>query len=122
MKKCLRCGHINKDDALECEKCQFSFKEQAVLEELKKYTTKEDPIVAEKNKSSLIDNPVLTFIFGILSIMLPFFLFSFLTWYMKKKPSKTKLIPFRNIGNVFAYIGFVLSIIIVGYFIWNLIF
>ena len=102
MKKCLRCGYNNKDEALKCEKCEFSFEEQAVLEKLKKYTQRDDPIVDSKDKASLIDNPILTFIFGILSLMLPIFIFSFLAWHMKKKPSKTKLVPFRNIGNIFG--------------------
>lgn len=121
MKKCLRCGHMNNDIALKCEKCQFSFEEQAVYEKLKKLVPKDDPIVDLKNKSSLIDNPILTFIFGILSIMLPIFVFSFVAWYMKKKPSKAKLVAFRNIGNIFAYVGFVLSVALVGFFIWNFI-
>lgn len=119
MKKCLRCGHINKDQAVKCVNCQFSFEEQAVYERLKKIAEKDDPIVDLKNKSSLIDNPVLTFIFGILSIMLPIFIFSFAAWYMKKKPSKAKLEPFRNIGNVFGYVGFVLSVALVGYLFYN---
>lgn len=119
MKKCLRCGFINKDDVLKCEKCQFSFEEQAVYEKLKKLVPKDDPIVEPKDKVSLIDNPILTFVFGVLSIMVPIFVFSFLAWHMKKQPSKTKLLPFRNIGNVFGYIGFVLSVVFIGYLIFS---
>lgn len=119
MIKCIRCGKENDDKNEVCSNCGYSFKEQKVEETYRKLL-KEDPVVPDEEKSGLIDSPILTFIFGILSMLLPIFVFSFLAWYNYKKPSKVKLEPFRNIGNIFAYIGAAISIFLLVYIVWGL--
>lgn len=115
--KCLRCGKIHPDDVKVCKECGFSFE---AFKQYKKVKEKEDPEIDPKQKAALIDNPLLTFIFGLLSVMLPIYIFSFLTFYMYKKPSKVKLETLRNFGNVLAYIGIAISIFMTVYLIWGL--
>ncbi|MGI6710963.1 MAG: hypothetical protein ACOX4W_05920 [Bacilli bacterium] len=111
--KCLRCGKESLDDAIVCEECGFNFKEHEMY--LKYIKPKEDDKVEKGKESDLIDNPILTFVFGLLSMMIPIFLFSFLAFRFYKKPSKAKLIPLKNVGNIMAYIGVGLSIFIIIY-------
>jgi len=74
MKKCIRCGRMVPDDTKVCESCAFDFDEYEKYKHL--YVTEEDPIVPEEQQSSLVDNPILCFIFGIISfILMALFLF-----------------------------------------------
>lgn len=119
--KCQRCGKVNDDQALVCEKCGYHVQEQKINLEIDKIIqTKEDPDVDPKNRSQLYDNPILTLVFGLLSIMLPVFIFSFVAWHMYKKPAKVKLEVFRNFGNALAYVGICVSMFVTVYFVWGL--
>lgn len=118
MKKCVRCGKNVDDDAQVCE-CGFDFHRYEI--EKKYLSPKEDPVVPKGEESSLIDNPILTFIFGILSMALPIFVFSLLAFRFASKPSKVKLEKFQKIGNVFAYIGVGLTLFIWSYILIGLI-
>lgn len=120
MIRCIRCGMENDDKNEVCGNCGYSFKEQKVEEEYRKLL-REDPSVTEEERSGLVDSPILTFVFGLLSMLLPILVFSFLAWYNYKKPSKVKLEPLRNLGNIFAYIGAALSIFLLVYIVWGLI-
>ncbi|HHU21292.1 MAG TPA: hypothetical protein GXZ51_02475 [Acholeplasma sp.] len=120
MIRCIRCGMENDDKNEVCGNCGYSFKEQKVEEEYRKLL-REDPSVPEEERSGLVDSPILTFVFGLLSMLLPILVFSFLAWYNYKKPSKVKLEPLRNLGNIFAYIGAALSIFLLVYIVWGLI-
>ena len=111
--KCIRCGKESSDDALVCDECGFNFKDHEMY--LKYIKVKEDDKVVIGKESDLIDNPIMTFVFGLLSIMLPFFLFSFIAFRFFKKPTKAKLIPLKNVGIVMAYIGIALSIFVLIY-------
>ena len=119
--KCMRCGKVNPDNVKQCEKCGYDFKEQLINKQLEKIIkVQDDPDIDPKQKSQLYDNPILTFIFGLLSIMLPIFVFSFLSWHMYKKPAKVKLETLRNFGNVLAYIGICVSMFVTVYLLWGI--
>lgn len=122
--RCIRCGKEVPEGTKICEECGFDFTEH---EEFRKYFQQlEDPDVPESQKSSLIDNPVLTFIFGIITVILTFLfitnaqfviiyfvgiiILSYFTLRLSTKPTKVKLIPLRNVGKWFVY--FSISIII----------
>jgi len=129
--KCLRCGKELPDGAAVCDECGFNFKEDELITKI--ISEKADPVVSEKNKSILIDNPVLTFIFGILSVfgMIFFFLYPGfvvlyfvldlvligLTMLFSKKPAKVKLEPTRNVGVGMAYVALALTVFKAVYFI-----
>lgn len=115
--KCLRCGKEMPDKDGICENCGFNFNEHKLY---KKYIKNPvDPDVPDNQKSNLIDNPVLTLIFGGLSVLFSLLFITastvviiylillilavFLTFYLSSKPSKVKLRPLRNIGVGMAY-------------------
>lgn len=109
--KCIRCGKESSADAIACEECGFNFKDHDTY--LKYMKPAEDGHVTPGKESDLIDNPVLTFVFGILSMMLPIFIFSFIAFKFSKRPAKAKLIPLRNVGTILAYSGIGVSIFVV---------
>ncbi len=129
--KCLRCGKELPEGTAVCDECGFNFEEDGKITKI--ISEKADPAVSEKTKSILIDNPVLTFIFGILSIfgMLFFVLYpgfvvlyfgldlvlTGLTMLFSKKPAKVKLEPTRNVGVGMAYVALALTIFKAVYFI-----
>ena len=129
--KCLRCGKELPEGTAVCDECGFNFKEDELITKI--ISEKADPVVSEKNRSILIDNPVLTFIFGILSVfgMIFFFLYPGfvvlyfvldlvligLTMLFSKKPAKVKLEPTRNVGVGMAYVALALTVFKAVYFI-----
>ena len=54
-------------------------------------------------------------------MILTIFVFCFLALYNYIKTSYVKLDPFRNVGNIFAYIGAAISIFLLVYIVWGLI-
>jgi hypothetical protein len=136
MKKCVRCGNMVPDDVNICDNCAFDFDE---YEKYRKFfEVKEDPVVPKEQKSSLVDNPVITFIFGIVSLFfMALVLFNqgvvilyvigvvvsaVLTYVMSVKPSKVKLLPFQNIGRWMANIAFSVTIFKIVYVLIGIIF
>lgn len=136
MKKCIRCGRMVPDDTKVCEVCAFDFEEYQKEQHL--YQTKEDPLVPEDQKSSLVDNPILCFIFGIISFLLmALFLFTpgiiliyligvvvfiFLAFIFSVKPAKVKLIPFQVVGKWLANIAISVTIFKLVFVLMNIIF
>jgi len=131
MKKCIRCGRMVPDDTKVCESCAFDFDEYEKYKHL--YVTEEDPIVPEEQQSSLVDNPILCFIFGIISFilmalflfhpnivviyLLGVFVFAFLAYVFSVKLAKVKLIPFRVVGKWLANIAVSVSIFKLVFFL-----
>lgn len=125
--KCLRCGKVIPSGINVCENCGFDLAE---FKSKKVFREQEDPDVLEQHKVTLIDNPILTFIFGLLSVASSFLfataetivilylvlviLFNVFTFKMANKPCKVKLKPLNNVGKILAYfsIGFILFRII----------
>ncbi|MDD3107117.1 MAG: hypothetical protein PHP65_04875 [Bacilli bacterium] len=117
--KCKRCGQIISDDTKICE-CGFNIEEDKLTSVI--YNQKSDPDVSEKNKNTLVDNPVLTFLFGISSIIVMllflmhpgFVVLYFLldvvlivaTLLFAQKPTKVRLEATRNVGKWLAYVSF----------------
>lgn len=114
MKKCLSCGYDNEDRAKFCEKCHHLFPLIAQSEQKKVEAQK--PIA----NSDLFDYPLLTFIFGLLSLLIPLYIFSFLTLKMSKKVSSESMIYLQNFGKVLAYLGFLVSTIVIGFIIFTI--
>lgn len=108
--KCLRCGKEFKDANRKfCDECGYNFKEGARINNI--LNAKKDPNVPDNKKTDLIDYPILSFIFGIIGIILPIGIFSGLSIYLSKKPAKSSLIPFANVGYVFGIVGIGLSVL-----------
>ena len=124
MKKCIRCGKMIKEELEICDSCGFDFIKHEVETEIPEEL--EDLEVPKKLRSNLIDNPVFTFIFGILSILVALmFVFSrgivviffvigialvIVTTVFAAKPSKKKMREVRNVGNWMSNIAFVLLV------------
>jgi hypothetical protein len=124
VKKCVRCGKLNEDSILICPDCGFDFREYEEVQKL--YQEPKDPEVSKEKKMILIDNPILTMLFGILSVLASILfllektisifyllmtaLFVFLTYFMYMKPSKVKLDYVRKFGNLLGNIAVALTI------------
>ncbi|MGD9605493.1 MAG: hypothetical protein AB7V00_05005 [Bacilli bacterium] len=116
--KCKRCGKEVSDDTKICE-CGFNFEEDAKYNAL--FSQKDDPTVNDKDKNLLVDFPILTFLFGLTSLLfMILFLFhpGFVVLYFgitiiligftmlfARKPAKVKLEPTRNVGLGMAYVS-----------------
>ena len=118
MKKCLRCGKKHNDDTIEiCDECGFDFEEHRRMSIL--LSEKKSPTV-NGVKSDVYDYPILTFIMGLLALVIPVFVFSFIALYLAKRPCKPSLQPFVNLGKVFGILGFVVSFIAITYIVFVL--
>ena len=121
--KCLRCGKIVSDAEKICPVCGFDLEAQ---KNYKKISVEVDNDVDDKTKIILIDNPILTFIFGLISLMLAltiavdpgltfFFILLFvltfsLCFFFSTRPTRVKLKPVRTFGLVMGYIGLGLTL------------
>lgn len=103
--KCERCGQVYDEPVSICTVCGYDFDEAPRLKKL--LMIKPEPVT--EVSSDLVDYPVLTFICGLLSLILPILVFSFITLKLAKKPGKVSLDPLRNLGRIFAYLGFIVS-------------
>ena len=124
--KCLRCGKEVEEGTKYCNNCGFDVESQKDYRIVYKEV---DPEVEKSKKTNLIDSPVLTFIFGILSMInalliagskpIPiFYLLTFIIifsvcFYLSTKKAKVKLRPFREVGVVLAFIALALVLIVV---------
>lgn len=114
--KCERCGKEFKKHVEICDNCGFDFEEGRILK--KKMQLKYDESLYT-NDTDLIDYPILTFILGILSMIIPVFIFSVLAIYLSKKESHSNYLAARNIGRVLGIIGLFVSTIVVVYIIFT---
>lgn len=132
--KCIRCGKELPEGTIRCDECDFNIQE---YEKYKKVFKEElDPDVPKELKSNLIDNPILTFIFGVISLLLTLIfvtitsyiyivgilLFVFLTLLMSTKPSKVNLRQVQIFGKVLAYISISLMIFKLVYIVLGILF
>ena len=133
--KCKRCGKEVSDETKVCE-CGFDFEEDEKYAAL--FNRKADPEVSEKDKNLLIDFPILTFLFGLASLLLmilflfhPGFVvlyfvlvvvFIIMTMWFAKKPTKVKLEPTRNVGLWMAYLAMAVVLFKTVYLLIGLIF
>jgi membrane-bound ClpP family serine protease len=139
MKKCIRCGKNLPSEVKICDNCSFDFQEyEAYQKAFAPYVEKEDPVVPESQRSSLIDNPIITFILGIVSLLFMFLflftpkivvlyligviLFVILTYIMATFPSKVKLVHFQNIGRWMANIAISVTIFKIVYVVLGMFF
>ncbi|MFA5542276.1 MAG: hypothetical protein WC008_02370 [Bacilli bacterium] len=100
--KCERCGKEFKEYVDACDNCGFDFEEGRIIK--KKLNLKYDESLYTNN-TDLIDYPILTFILGILSMIIPVYLFSILALILYKKESNSSYIPAKNIGRILAILG-----------------
>lgn len=130
--KCIRCGKVVNDSEKICPECGFNLEE---LKNYKKITVEVDPDIKDKNKIILVDNPILTFIFGLLSLMIAltilvdpgitfifviFFVITFSACFIfSTKPTRIKLRPVRSIGIVMGFIALGLTIYRMVMFLLN---
>ncbi len=116
--KCERCGKVFKEHVDICDNCGFDFEEDRILK--KKLNLKYDESLYSNN-TDLIDYPILTFILGILSMIIPIFLFSIIALILAKKESNSNYIPAKNIGKVLAILGLFASVAALLYIIFTFI-
>lgn len=116
--KCERCGKVFKEVVEVCDNCGFDFDENRKIKKI--LNIKKEP-TKYNTTSDLVDYPVLTFITGLLALIIPLYIFSFIAIKLSKKPSKSSLIPFSNLGKVFGYFGFLVSTIFIGYILFTFI-
>lgn len=121
--KCLRCGKIVSDDEKSCPECGFDLEAQ---KNYKKIIIEVDDYTDKKQKIILIDNPILTFIFGLIALMFAltiavdpgltfFFVLLFvltfsLCFFFSTRPTRVKLKPVRTFGLIMGYIGLALTL------------
>lgn len=122
--KCLRCGTEVKEGTKYCDKCGFDVEKQKEYQIIYKEV---DPELENGKKTNLIDFPVLTFIFGILSMInaillmstrpiavifiISFFIIFVSCFIFSTKKAKVKLRPFREVGIIIAFVALALVLI-----------
>lgn len=110
MKKCVNCGNVVEDDISICEQCGFDLT-------IKKQKEEKSIKVKTDIPTDLIDYPILSFIFGIIALIIPIFIFSFIAIKFSQRPCKPSFEPVANLGRIFGYLGFFISIIFIGFII-----
>ncbi len=116
--KCERCGKDFQEKSFEvCDNCGYDVSEGLRI----KKALHEKIDDGQRHKTDLIDFPILSFIFGIVGMLLPIVIFSVLAIVFGKKPAKSNLIPLSHIGEVFGYLGLAVSVVFVFcFFLWLL--
>lgn len=108
--KCERCGKDFGNEIVEvCDECGYNFEEGKRIK--KELHERPEKIVSEDKETDLIDYPILSFVFGIIGLIIPLIVFSLLAIWLGRKPAKIRLTPFSNLGFVFGIIGVGISII-----------
>lgn len=115
--KCLSCGKDMGNKTV-CKNCGFDSLENKRVKKL--LNEKEDKTIYDGN-TDLLDYPILSFILGILSLILPIFIFSFLAIKLAKKPAKPSYEPFQNLGRVLGFFGLGVSTVLTLYIIFSFI-
>ena len=94
--KCERCGKDFGDVEVEvCDECGYNFEE------------------GKRIKKALNEHPILSFILGILGLVVPFAIYSIIAIILGKKEAKERLKPFANLGFVFGIIGIAVSSVVI---------
>lgn len=103
--KCIRCGK-DMGESKVCNNCGYDIS----IDNRVKRILKVKPDMSEhQNPTDLLDYPILSFIVGIIGIMIPIYFFSFLALKLSQKPAKPSYEPFQNLGKILAYVGFTVS-------------
>lgn len=114
MKKCGKCGKLVEDDLSLCDNCGYDLSTQ------KEENTKLIKVTPQ-HPTDLFDYPILSFVFGIFSLIFPIYIFSLLAIKLSKKPYKPSLEPMSKLGNIFGYLGILVSTLFIGYIIYRFI-
>lgn len=119
MKKCASCGKEVKKEEIICEYCGFDFelarRQSRIIKEPQESTN-------YQSRSDLFDYPILTFVLGIVALIVPIYLFSVLAIKMSKKSTKPSLEPLMNMGRFLGYLGFIVSTIFIVFLLYYFIF
>lgn len=114
--KCVRCGKVFKENVEVCDQCGYEFSEGERIKKI--LDEKKDPEVPLHEQTNLIDYPILSFVFSILGLLIPIFIFSILAMKLGKKPARVKYQPFANVGYIFGILGIAISIIFISMIIF----
>ena len=128
--KCKSCGQEVRDTDNVCANCGFNLEE---FKKQEKILVQEDPDLPKSRKSTLIDSPIITFILGIMSVLIALTIASYRsvvlffvllevmsvlgTFFAAAKVCKVNLKPVRNVGVVLAYVGLAITIFKIAYVI-----
>lgn len=128
--KCKRCGQEVRDTDKTCANCGFNLEE---FKKQEKVLVPEDPDLPQSKKSTLIDSPIITFMLGIISVLIALAIVSYSsvviffvilevmavlgTFFASAKVCKISLRPVRNVGVVLAYVGLAITIFKIAYVI-----
>lgn len=128
--KCKRCGQEISDTDKICANCGFNLEE---FKKQEKVLVEEDLDLPLSKKSSLIDSPIITFMLGIISVLIALAIVSYSsvviffvilevmailgTFFASAKVCKISLRPVRNVGVVLAYVGLAITIFKIAYVI-----
>lgn len=134
LKKCVRCGKLVEEKFDVCDNCGFDFLKYEA--EQKVFKKEEEPIVPRNIKTNLIDNPVFTFIFGILAILsslhfvtskgivVEYLIYSviyiFITMVFSIKQVSVKMKEVRNVGKWMGNIAFAITLYKIVYEIFGI--
>ena len=128
--KCKRCGQEISDTGKICANCGFNLEE---FKKQEKVLVEEDLDLPLSKKSTLIDSPIITFMLGIISVLIALAIVSYSsvviffvilevmailgTFFASAKVCKISLRPVRNVGVVLAYVGLAITIFKIAYVI-----
>ncbi|MDD2492312.1 MAG: zinc-ribbon domain-containing protein [Bacilli bacterium] len=128
--KCKRCGQEISDTDKICANCGFNLEE---FKKQEKVLVEEDLDLPLSKKSTLIDSPIITFMLGIISVLIALAIVSYSsvviffvilevmailgTFFASAKVCKISLRPVRNVGVVLAYVGLAITIFKIAYVI-----
>lgn len=128
--KCKRCGQEISDTDKICANCGFNLEE---FKKQEKVLVEEDLDLPLSKKSTLIDSPIITFMLGIISVLIALAIISYSsvviffvilevmailgTFFASAKVCKISLRPVRNVGVVLAYVGLAITIFKIAYVI-----
>lgn len=121
--KCKSCGQEVKDTDKKCDNCGFNLED---FKKQEKIFVEEDPDLPDSKKSTLVDGPIITFILGVISVLIALTIVSYPsvviffvileimavlgTFFASAKICKISLRPVRNVGVGLAYVGVALTI------------
>ncbi|MDY0063825.1 MAG: hypothetical protein RBS25_01935 [Bacilli bacterium] len=115
MKKCKRCGKSHDNQVLICDNCGYDFEEEQLLRQ----TTTIKKQQSNHSESDLIDYPILSFIMGLLSLIIPIFVFAIIAIKTANREHKPSLEPFSVVGKILGYLGIAESVFVVVFLIFT---
>lgn len=121
MIKCIRCGKKHEKNVKICDNCGFIFTEREKY--YRHYYEGPKPEDMTDNQADLVEKPILSFIFGIIGLVLPgTFIFSILAIRIAPNPARSSLQYVQKMGKFLGYLGIIVSslvIIILSYALIN---